>query len=128
MGLLDGWPFRSREEIERKNREFNDRVIPLGEAQKERVMELLGELKPAGSRNDKKELLFAYLVAKDRYIQKGKGDEGSAAMAAEMKKLRYLSDEEQLIIKTLVKYDSELINIDYYPTADKIRAAINFAK
>jgi hypothetical protein len=125
MGLLDGWPFRSREDIERKNREFNERVMPLGDRQKDLAMALLGELKPTGSRNDRKELLFAYLVAKDKYVQKGKGEEGSEAMNAELKKLRFLSEHEQRIIKTLVRYDSEIIDINYYPTAEKIRAAMD---
>ncbi|MDR3225341.1 MAG: hypothetical protein LBT52_03470 [Clostridiales Family XIII bacterium] len=124
MGLLDGWPFRSKEEIERKNKEFNERVIPLGPKQKEMTLSVLKELRPAKSRNDSKDLLYAYLVAKDKYIQKGKGEEGMAALNVELSKLKHLSDEEKRIIKALIKYDSELVDINYYPTAEKIRAAI----
>jgi hypothetical protein len=122
MSLLDGWPFRNKEDIERKNREFNDRVMPLGPGQKDLALSVLGELKPPRSRNDKKELLFAYLVAKDKYVQKGKGDEGMAVMDAELKKLKYLSQDEMRLIIALIKYDSEIIDINYYPTAEKIRA------
>jgi hypothetical protein len=124
MGLLDGWPFRSKEDIERKHKEFDERVIPLGPDQKDLAQSVLEELKPAKSRNDKKELLFGYLIAKDKYIQRGKGEDGMAAMDVELNKLRFLSEEEKRIIKALIKYDSELININYYPTAEKIRAAI----
>jgi hypothetical protein len=124
MGLLDGWPFRSREEIERRNREFDERVMPLGGGQKDRALSILEELKPQGSRNDGKELLFGYLIGKDKYVQKGKGESGMEAMSAELNKLKFLSDEEKRVIRALVKYDSEIINIDYYPTAEKIRAAI----
>jgi hypothetical protein len=124
MGLLDGWPFRSKDDIERRNREFNERVMPLGETQKELAAAVLEELKPRGSRNDSKELLFGYLVAKDKYVANGKGEGGMASMDTEMKKLKFLSEEERRIIKALVKYDSEVINIDYYPTAEKIRAAM----
>jgi hypothetical protein len=124
MGLLDGWPFRSREDIERQNREFDERVIPLGPVQKELATAVLEELKPSGSRNDNKELLFAYLVGKDKYVMKGKGDDGMAAMTVELNKLRFLSTEEKRVIKALVKYDSDVINIEYYPSAEKIRAAI----
>ncbi|MDR1495927.1 MAG: hypothetical protein LBS67_03290, partial [Clostridiales Family XIII bacterium] len=99
MGLLDGWPFRSREEMERKNREFDERVIPLGPEQKELAQNVLAKLKPPKSRNDKKELLFGYLVGKDKYVQNGKGEDGMAAMSAELKKLKFLSDEENRIIK-----------------------------
>jgi hypothetical protein len=124
MGLLDGWPFRSKEDIERKSREFDERVMPLGPKQKECAMAVLEALKPPGSRNDNKELLFGYLVAKDRYILKGKGEEGMRAMSEELKRLKFLSDEEKRLIRALVKYDSEIINIDYYPTPEKIRTAI----
>jgi len=124
MGLLDGWPFRSKEEIERKSKEFDERVMPLGTAQKDMALSVLEELKPPGSRNDNKELLFGYLIGKDKYIQKGKGEDGTAAMGAELNKLKFLSDEEKRIIKALIKYDSELIDINYYPTAEKIRAVI----
>jgi hypothetical protein len=55
---------------------------------------------------------------------KGKGEDGMTAMAAELGKLKFLSDEEKRVIKALVKYDSDVINIDYYPSAEKIRAAI----
>jgi hypothetical protein len=124
MGLLDGWPFRSREESERRTKEFDERVMPLGAAQKDRAMAVLKELKPAGSRNDSKELLFGYLVGKDKYVLKGKGEDGMDAMSAELNKLKFLSDDEKRIIKALVKYDSDVIDLDYYPTAEKIRAAI----
>jgi hypothetical protein len=124
MGLLDGWPFRSKEEAERKNREFDERVLPLGPDQKDRALAVLGELKPHGSRNGDKELLFGYLVAKDKYVLKGKGEDGMIAMNAELNRLRFLSDDEKRIIRALVKYDSEIVNMDYYPTAEKIRAAI----
>jgi hypothetical protein len=124
MGLLDGWPFRSKEETEKRNREFDERVIPLGPEQKERALAVLEELKPPKSRNDNKELLFGYLVGKDKYMLKGKGHDGMTAMSAELDRLKVLSDDEKRVIKALVKYDSEIINIDYYPTAEKIRAAI----
>jgi hypothetical protein len=124
MGLLDGWPFRSKEEIERRTREFDERVIPLGTRQKDMAQAVLEELKPAGSRNVKKELLFGYLVGKDKYVLKGKGEELMIAMGMELDKLKFLTPEEKRIIKALVKYDSEVINLDYYPTAEKIRAAI----
>ncbi|MDR2163945.1 MAG: hypothetical protein LBO70_08475 [Clostridiales Family XIII bacterium] len=124
MGLLDGWPFRSREEIEKRNREFDERVMPLGGDQKDQAMAVLGELKPKGSRNDTKELLFAYLVSKDKYIQNGKGEDGMNAMSLELNRLKFLSDYEKRVVKALVKYDSEIINLDYYPSAEKIRAAI----
>jgi hypothetical protein len=127
MGLFDGWPFHSKEEIERKNREFNERVMPLGPEQKDRILAVLGELKPAGSRNDVKELLFGYFVGKDKYILNGKGEDGMAAAAAELKKVKFLSEEERRVIKALIIYDSEVINMDYYPTAEKIRAAMEKA-
>ncbi|MDR1042361.1 MAG: hypothetical protein LBL54_00470 [Clostridiales Family XIII bacterium] len=124
MGLLDGWPFRNKEEIERRNREFDERVMPLGPEQKELALTVLNELKPSTSRNDSKDLLFGYLVGKDKYVIKGKGEDGMAAMTAELDKLKFFTKEEKLVIKALVKYDSEVINIDYYPSAEKIRAAI----
>jgi hypothetical protein len=98
--------------------------MPLGSAQKDLAMSVIEELRPAGSRNDTRELFFAYLVGKDKYIQNGKGESGMEAMLAELNKLRFLSDDEKRVIKALVKYDSEIINIDYYPSAEKIRAAI----
>jgi hypothetical protein len=124
MGLLDGWPFRNKEDIERRNREFDERVMPLGPGQKELAVAVLKELRPQNSRNDVKELLFSYLVSKDKYMLKGNGEDGMAAMTTELKKLKFLSDDERRIIKALVKYDSEVIDIDYYPSAEKIRAAI----
>jgi hypothetical protein len=124
MGLFDGWPFRSKEEIERRNREFNERVMPLGETQKELALAVLGKLKPPKSRNSDKELLYGYLVAKDKYVQESKGQDGMNAMSRELDRMAFLSDEEKRVIRTLVQYDSEIINIDYYPSADKIRAAM----
>jgi hypothetical protein len=127
MGIFDGWPFHSKEEIERKNREFNERVIPLGPAQKDRALAVLKELRPPKSRNDSKELLFCYLVSKDKYLLKGKGQEGMAAMTSELDRLKFLSGEEKRLIKTLVAYDSEIIDLNYYPSAEKIRAAMEMS-
>jgi hypothetical protein len=124
MGIFDGWPFHSKEEIERKNREFNERVIPLGPTQKDRALAVLKELKPRKSRNDGKELLFCYLVSKDKYLLNGKGEDGMAAMSSELNRLKFLSEEEKRLIKTLVTYDSEVIDIHYYPSAEKIRKAM----
>jgi hypothetical protein len=94
--------------------------MPLGSTQKELATAVLTELKPPGSRIGDKELFFAYLVGKDKYVMSGKGDVGMDAMSKELDRLKFLSGQEKRIIKTLVKYDSDIINIDYYPSAKKI--------
>jgi hypothetical protein len=123
MGILDGFPFVSKEERVRREQEFDNRVLPFGiEQQRDAVKRLLSALIPDGI--DKPEtLLFAFLVAKDAYTKNYKGDPGTDAARKQLDRILRRSEREKALILAAVKLDTEITSLDDYPTAEEVLAA-----
>jgi len=119
MGLIDSL-FVSKEERERRAREFDIRVFPLGlEGQRAAVCKLLSTQLDKGRGRDS-ELLFAYLTAKDKYILSGKEEKGLKAASFQLKNLGWLSKEQKRFILALVLMDSQIQSLDEYPSEHDI--------
>ncbi|GHU67416.1 hypothetical protein AGMMS49983_18550 [Clostridia bacterium] len=120
MGLFDGFPFTSKEDRERRTKDFENRVAPHGvEAQRDRMREMMKELFPE---MDSKDAMFVFFDAKDSYTKKEKGEAGRAAAAARLKKLRWVDERKTQIILAYVELESEIESMDDYPTAEQILA------
>jgi len=118
MGLFDGFPFVSKEERERRKKDFEKRVAPFGvEEQREKLKELLSELFPGG---DIKDSLFAYYDAKDAYNYKEEKEDGIAAARVKLRKARWVDGRKETIILRLIEMENELTSLDDYPTADEV--------
>ena len=118
MGWFDGFPFQSREDMEREKRDFERRVFPLGLAQRDAARTVLRELIPHIKSDS--ESLFAFISAKDIYMLNEQTDEALARARAQMKKLRYFTEEDKDKILALLLLDATATSLEEYPTAQEV--------
>ncbi|MDR3224945.1 MAG: hypothetical protein LBT52_01465 [Clostridiales Family XIII bacterium] len=121
MRLLNGWPFVSKEVRARQEREFDERIFPLGmEAQRDKMKEVLLALIPK-SASKIQYILFACLLSKDLYLQNDKTEEGIRLAKARLDKILRNTEEEKLLIMTLAQMDAETDSLETYPTPEQVR-------
>ncbi|MDR1953494.1 MAG: hypothetical protein LBQ21_03325 [Clostridiales Family XIII bacterium] len=123
MGILNGFPFITKEERVRREQEFNNRVFPLGvEQQRDAAALLLSELIPEG-RTKPDMLLFTFIVAKDAYMKNGKGEPGETAARRALGRVMRKNEREKALILSAIKLEAEITSMDDYPTAEEVLAA-----
>ena len=121
MGFFDFLAVKSKEQVERERKEFEARVIPMGEAQKQAAAEVLMRLitRKNLAQNEK---MFAFISTKDKYILTGGGEEGMAEAKKMLKKQKWFKPEEKSIILALVQLESRVTSLEEYPTDEEILA------
>ena len=118
MGWFDGFPFTSKEERERRRKEFEKRVAPFGvEAQREKIKEVLKELFP---KIDVTDALFAFFDAKDVYTKKDTKEEGYAAAQLKLRKTRWIDARNAEIMLRFVELEIDAVSLEEYPTAKDV--------
>jgi hypothetical protein len=122
MGWFEGFPFVSREERERRRREFEKRVVPFGlEEQRGKLKETLIGLFPDLNYT---EAMFAFYDAKDAYTLKEKGEAGLAAARLKLKKLRWIDARKEQLLLRLVELESEIGSLDEFPAAAQVKDSL----
>ena len=123
MGWFDGFPFVSKEERERRARDFEKRIAPFGiDEQRDKLKATLVELFPE---NDYRDLLFAYYDAKDAYTSKEISEEGKAAARFRLRKARWVDSRKEKIILRLIELEVALTSLDEFPTAKDVLAGLD---
>ena len=122
MGWFEGFPFVSKEERDRRRRDFEKRVAPFGvEAQREKLRATLKELFPDMDTTD---AIFAFFDAKDSYTYKETKEEGYAAARAKLRKQRWIDGRKETIMLRLLELESEITSLDEYPTAEQVMSGL----
>ncbi len=124
MGIFDGFPFKSREQMEREQKEFEKRVFP-HDIEKTKAL-ALDRLRPYGEKKPGKlmadnEVLFSYISAKDIFVQAGGGEDGVAAAKKALKRQSWLPKQMVEAVLALVKLEENRDGLEDFPTADDIR-------
>lgn len=122
MGWFDGFPFQSKEDMEKEKRDFEKRVFPFGMEQRDCARAVLQQLIPHIKSDT--ELLFAFINSKDIYMKNDQTDEALARARQQMKKLRYFTEEDKDMILTLVQLDAAAPSLDAYPTAQDVLSRV----
>jgi len=118
MGWFDGFPFTSKEERERRKKDFEKRLAPFGvEDQREKQKALLKELFP---KIDQIDVLFAYYDAKDAYTKKETPEEGHVAARIKLRKARWIDGRNETIMIRLIEIELALESLDDYPTKEDV--------
>lgn len=122
MGLFDGFPFKSQEQIKRERKDFEKRVFPLGEPERLAVEEVLKTLLEGKLQASEK--LFAFISAKDQYTQADPDIPGEDVKTARraLNKQHWLSDEAKDMILAFIKLESKITSLDDMPSVEMVRA------
>ena len=118
MGFFDGFPFTSKDERERKRKDFEKRVVPFGtEASREKLRAVLKELFP---KVDVMDSTFAFYNAKDAYTLRETEEEGRAAARFKLEKTKDIDDRAVSIFIRLIELEMKITSLDEYPTAQDV--------
>ena len=118
MGWFDGFPFVSREERERRRKDFEKRIAPLGlDEQRDMLKATLCELFPG---IDKIDLVFTYYDAKDSYTKKETPGESEMAARQKMRRARWMDGRKETIFIRLIEKEIALTSLDDFPTAKDV--------
>ncbi len=119
--IFHGFPFVSREQLEREERDFKNRIFPLGIEQREHIATILSEVIPE-VRNES-DRLYAFISAKDAYMQEYTYDAGRAISLARdaIRVMRWKNSHLENLILSLIILELPLTSLDEYPTAEMVR-------
>jgi hypothetical protein len=123
MAWFEGFPFVSKEDRERKRKNFEKRLVPHGlEEQRDCARQTLKDLFPD---LDSKDSLFAFFDAKDAYTKCREDDDkdvqdGRAAAAAKLKKLKWIDERKMKLLLAYIELESGIDSLEDYPTAAQI--------
>ena len=123
MGWFEGFPFVSKEERERRRKDFEKRVVPFGvEAQREKLKGTLKELFPGVDSTD---AAFAFFDAKDAYTKKETKEEGYVAAQIKLRRTRWIDAGKEAIMLRFIELESEITSLDEFPTAAEVLAGLS---
>ena len=118
MGLFEGFPFVSKEERERRRKDFENRMAPYGvDETRDNLQQILKELFPS---LDQRDSLFVFYDTKDSYTKSGKGEEGLDVAKKRMSRLRWIDERNKKLFLTFIEMESEITSLDEYPTAKQV--------
>lgn len=122
MSWFEGFPFKTRAQMEKERKQFQSRVLPLGEPQKQAALLVLQQV--VSAKVPDSERLFAFFAAKDKYLE-GLEDEEEAPKAAmqAIKKQPGLTLQDKLNIVALIHLEHAISTLEEYPTAGQVLAA-----
>jgi hypothetical protein len=107
--------FESREDREKKMQEYQQKILPLGIGQKDAA---LSALRPVVNKKIiDTEILYAFFVSKEKYLDSGQNMSKPEAFLNKMKS--FSADEKKYILK-LILLDIETKSLEGYPTAEDI--------
>ena len=123
MGWMDGFPFKSRAQLEKEQKEFEKRVLPLGAEQKEAALGVMRALMPQRMRED--EMLFAFISAKDAYTKEEDEETGRAAVRHQLERNIRMKEPGKSYILALILLDTQVVSLEEYPTPAEVLALAN---
>lgn len=118
MGLFSGFPFQSREDMEKEKQEFLSRVFPLGLEQRDAAQKVLEELLP--QKKHHREYLFVFISAKDRYTSSDRSEAVLEKAVNQAGPRKWLTQRDKNIISTLVRMDVDVTSLEEYPTPQQV--------
>lgn len=118
MGWFDGFPFKSREQMQKEQQDFEKNVFPLGMEQREAALAVLREVTTKKLPDDQK--LFAFISAKDRFAKAETEEDGLAQMSKTFIKQSWLKQEDKIAIAALILLESRIESLEDYPTAQQV--------
>ncbi|MCL2111220.1 MAG: hypothetical protein FWH32_02995 [Clostridiales bacterium] len=115
MGWFEGFPFVSKEERERRRRDFEKRVTPFGvEEQREKTRETLKGLFPDIDATD---AIFAFFNAKDAYTYAETKEEAYVKAKLKLRGTKWIDGRTETVMLRFIELENEIASLDDYPTA-----------
>lgn len=119
MGWFDGFPFKSREQVEKERKIFVNKIFPLGLEQREKALAVLKEV--TGPKLSANEVLFAFICAKEAYLNEEEEEKRVQAALHAMQRQRELRQQDKAAIVALLELELGIDSLESYPTAGQVK-------
>jgi len=116
MSLSDLFRFISPEEKSIRQRDFQNKVLPLGLEQKGLALNAMRPL--INPKLSDEELLYTFFIAKQKYIDTSNID----VVHNSLKKHDILSETEQSYIVALILLDTHATSLEQYPNSNDVKS------
>ena len=121
MRWFEGFPFITKEEQERRRKEFEKRVAPFGiEEQREKLKATLLKLFP---KTEITYSMFMFYDAKDAFTKEETSEKGLVAAQRKLRRNKVDSRTETIILR-LIELESVIDSLDDYPAAQDVLAGL----
>ena len=121
MGIESWFTFESKEERERKRREYENKIFPFGERQKQHISDLL-EQHVASKRSPLTDCLFMYVSC--RQLLADEAGEDSFRSWAKSSIGKHMSAQDREYIRALAELDFRTSAEDRFVTHDEVCGAL----
>ncbi|TAH68851.1 MAG: hypothetical protein EWM47_07760 [Anaerolineaceae bacterium] len=121
MAGFFGFDFQSKKEREKNYQEYAKKIFPFGDAQKEKVLEILNDLSAYKQAN---QLLMHYILIKEAMIDSEEKDYKAIAEKIEKKRYARLTPEIKDCIRILMDKDLAMDESLDYPTAQELKSIV----
>lgn len=120
--MFNGFPFKSKEQMDRERKDFEKRVFPLGMEQRDAADRVLTDLLPKVKH--KSDRLYAFIAAKDAYVRDVEEDPARALAKAReaMQSLHWRGNDNERMVMALILLERNTPSLEVYPTAEMVRA------
>lgn len=118
MGILDDWPFKSREKQKEEEAALRRLAFPFGEEHREKLFILLETL--VGGKMSREEKMFCYLSAKQLYAKAG--EEALGEVEKTLRRLRMKDPNDRRAVIALLQIDTALPSLDAFPSVEAVQA------
>ena len=119
MANFFGFNFKSKEEREKEYQEYFKKIFPYGEAQRQRVLEILARL---NNGNQEKQLMMHYVLIKEAMTDSEIKDYEAITAKIEKKRIVKLTPGLKDCIRILIYKDLAMDESLNYPTAQELKA------
>ena len=118
MGWFDGFPFVSKDERERRRKDFEKRIAPFGiDEQRKKLAATLKGLFPDV---DQMDAMFTFFDAKDAFTSKDDKAAGEVAARARLRRQRWVNGRTEAIMLRFVEMECEVESLEDYPSAEDV--------
>lgn len=119
MGNFMGFSFQSKEEREKEYQSYVNKLFPYGEAQSQKVRDILNALV---GKKDRAQLMLYYILVKEALIDSESKDYEKIVSEIDKKKIIKLTPELKNCIRILIEKDLNMDETLNYPTPDELKA------
>ncbi len=126
MGWFDGFPFKSKAQMDKERAEFEQRIFPLGLEQRDEALRLLRQFFSRKRKDD--EVLYAFISSKDSYTRAQNPEDSLKRIHTKLRKHNKFSDNEIQVIMALLPLDAGAESLEGYPTAEDIKKQLDEPK
>ena len=119
MGWFDGWPFKSQAQMKKEQAEYEKKLLPFGEEQRDAADKVLAQV--TGPKLKDRERMYLFLAAKEKFLTKDTEEEALDSAGRFLMDQSWLPRQDARMILAFALLEYRAPSLEEYPTAEIVR-------